>query len=174
MPTRERWSRIAILAGCVTTLVGALDPMEGSILIFIGSGLIALGTGLDQEARRRVAYWAWSFVLIAVGVSALWALSALGGIGGSSGRSMWWGLVVVPYLVGWLMTVWGAGLPRWFSLLGVVVGLWYLAIPGMLLLRGTSRGHASVGVAIGLGVVGLLTIAGCIRRLLVRAAVAEA
>ncbi len=34
---------------------------------------------------------------------ALWGMSAIGGIGGSTGRSMWWALVLLPYPVGWVM-----------------------------------------------------------------------
>jgi len=32
-------------------------------------------------------------------------LSSLGGIGGKSGRSLWWGLALLPYPVGWLMAL---------------------------------------------------------------------
>ena len=35
-------------------------------------------------------------------------MSALGGLGGESGRTIWWGLVLLPYPVGWVMGVIGA------------------------------------------------------------------
>jgi len=35
-----------------------------------------------------------------VGVGALWFLSSLGGIGGKSGHSIWWGLLILPYPTG--------------------------------------------------------------------------
>jgi hypothetical protein len=37
-------------------------------------------------------------------------LSLFGGIGGNTGRSMWWGLVILPYPVGWIIGVAGAAL----------------------------------------------------------------
>ena len=62
-------------------------------------------------------YWTWAFILIAVGVAAMFALSAVGGIGGKSGHSMWWGMLILPYPVGWLMALAGgvAGLVRFFK-----------------------------------------------------------
>jgi hypothetical protein len=46
--------------------------------------------------------------LIAVGVAALFGLSAIGGFGGPSGRSMWWGLLLLPYPIGWVIGLLGA------------------------------------------------------------------
>ena len=37
-------------------LVGAIDPIEGSLLILPGSGLVALGTFLAQSERRLITY----------------------------------------------------------------------------------------------------------------------
>ena len=98
-------------------LLGTLDPLEGSVLILLGSGLVALGMYLGAKERRTVLYWTWAFVLIAVGVGAMFALSAYGGIGGRSGHSMWWGLLILPYPAGWLMALAGgvAGLVRFFK-----------------------------------------------------------
>ena len=89
-------------------LLGAVDPMEGSMLILPGGGMVALGMFLARKQRRTLCYWSWVFVLIAVGVGALFALSAVGGIGGRSGHSMWWGVLILPYPVGWLMALAGA------------------------------------------------------------------
>ena len=72
-------------------LLGTLDPLEGSLLILPGSGSVALGMYLSGRDRRTVPYWTWAFILIAVGVGAMFALSAVEGIGGKSGHSMWWG-----------------------------------------------------------------------------------
>ena len=46
----------------------------------------------------------------------MFALSAVGGIGGKSGHSIWWGLLLLPYPAGWLMALVGAvvGLVRMF------------------------------------------------------------
>jgi len=111
-----RWSRILKVAGGIAMLVGTIDPMEGSVLILLGSGLVALGIVLAGRERRTVLYWTLAFILIALGVGAMFALSAIGGIGGKSGHSMWWGVLILPYPVGWLMALAGAvaGLVRFF------------------------------------------------------------
>lgn len=98
-------------------LAGTLDPLEGSVLILLGSALVALGIFLAGRGRRVVLYWIASFVLIAIGVGAMFVLSNLGGIGGRSGRSMWWGILILPYPLGWLMALVGgvAGLVRLFK-----------------------------------------------------------
>jgi len=109
-------SRILKVGGGIAMLLGTLDPLEGSLLILPGSGLVALGMFLGGKDRRTVLYWTWAFILIAVGVAALFGLSAAGGLGGKSGHSMWWGLLMLPYPVGWLMGAAGgvAGLVRLF------------------------------------------------------------
>ena len=55
MNARSLWSRILIMVGSVAMLVGALDPMEGSVIILPGSGLVALGTFLGQSERQWIA-----------------------------------------------------------------------------------------------------------------------
>jgi len=120
MNSRMLWSRILKVVGGIAMLLGTLDPLEGSLLILPGSGLVALGMFLGGKDRRTVLYWTWAFILIAVGVAALFGLSAVGGIGGKGGHSMWWGILLLPYPVGWLMAAAGgvAGLVRLFKAKG--------------------------------------------------------
>jgi hypothetical protein len=120
MTTRKLWSRILILVGGVAMLLGAVDPLEGSLLILPGSGMIALGLWVGKAERRLLRYWVWVFILIAVGVGALFGLSAVGGFGGTSGLSMWWGILILPYPAGWLMGVVGgvSALIRFFKAKG--------------------------------------------------------
>ncbi len=99
------WSRILGILGSTAMLVGAFDPLEGAIIIVVGSGLILLETWLNASNHNRFRYWLWVFILIAFGFSMMWILTAFGGIGGSTGRSMWWGLLVLPYPVGWIMGI---------------------------------------------------------------------
>ncbi len=136
-------------------LIGAIDPMEGSILILPGGGVVALGTFLGHGQRLLLAYRVRVFTLIAMGVGALWGLSSLGGIGGTSGRSNWWALLVLPYVVGLPMGICGPGLPRWMRLPGILVGLLYL----------TTGAKLSNGIGIVLLSLGLLIIGGCVWRL---------
>jgi hypothetical protein len=102
----SRWSRILVIVGLILMVIGAIDPLEGSIIILPGTGLAALGAWLGKSRFRKLLYWA--FVLVAVGVGALLGLSALGGFGGSSGHSNWRALVLLPYPVGWIMGILGA------------------------------------------------------------------
>ncbi len=105
MNARKFCAQILVIAGLVAMLLGALDPLEGSLVILPGSALVALGAILGRSAQRRLLGWA--FVLAAAGVGAMFALSAVGGVGGRSGHSMWWLLTTLPYPVGWIMGLWG-------------------------------------------------------------------
>jgi MYXO-CTERM domain-containing protein len=96
-----RWPRILVIVGLVAMVAGALDPLEGSIVIVAGAALAALGALLGRSRRR--ALLSWAFVLVGVGVGTMWVLSAYGGLGGDTGRSLWWALVLLPYPVGWVM-----------------------------------------------------------------------
>ena len=79
---------------------------------------------------------------------------------------MWWGVLILPYLIGWSMSIWGPGSPRWLLLLGIGVGLWYLVILGMVLKgSGGHHGAMSAWAGIVIGTLGVLTIGGCLSRL---------
>ena len=162
MSKRRLWARVLTISGYIAMLVGALDPLEGSVSILPGSGLVALGAFLSGSERRVVGYRVMVFVLIALGVGALWWSSSVGGFGGSGGLSLWWGLLVVPYLIGWSMGIWGPESPRWVLALGMAVGVFYLAITPLILSRGHGQDQGLVATAV--GALGLLTIAGCIFR----------
>jgi hypothetical protein len=95
------WSRALIVVGVAGMLIGAIDPLEGSVIILPGSALVALGAFLGKSRYRVLFYW--SLILVAVGVVELGLLSSLGGIGGSRVHSIWWALVVLPYPVGWIL-----------------------------------------------------------------------
>ena len=156
-------SRVLIIVGSIAMVVGAVDPMEGSAIILPGSGLMALGTFLNQTDRSFFAYRMWVFILVAIGVGALWGLSQIGGLGGKSGHSMWWALLMLPYPIGWSMGMWGPGSPRWLLALGIIVGLWYQVILEMVL---THRGWRQGGAAFFISALGAVTIIGCLMRLL--------
>ena len=162
MRAQNLWARFLTIAGYIAMLVGALDPLEGSLLILPGSGLVALGAFLGKKERRLIAYRAMVFLLVAVGVGSLWWLSSVGGFGGPGERSMWWGSLILPYLIGWSMGIWGPESPRWVLALGIVVGVFYLAITPLVLARGHGPGQEIVATVIVM--LGLLTIVGCIVR----------
>lgn len=159
---RSLLPKVLVVLGDLGMLVGALDPMEGSAVILPGCGLVALGTYLEHRERRLIAYRTLVLILVAVGVGAMWALTSIGGIGGSSGHSMWWGVLILPYLIGWSMGIWGPGSPRWMLWVGMAVSLWYLFLALMGHLHPRPVGTLAVDLLAGLA---LLTIGGCINRL---------
>ena len=108
--TKQEWPallpRILRILGFVCLLIGAIDPLEGSAIILPGAGIVTLEAFVGGSRHRKLL--ARSFLLVAAGVAAMLLLSAFGGIGGRTGHSLWWGLLVLPYPVGWMMTVIGA------------------------------------------------------------------
>ena len=164
----QRWSRLVSLLGGITLVAGSFDPLEGSVLILPGSALLALGSYLGRRGRRIVAYRTWSFILVALGVGSLFLLSAIGGVGGTSGRSAWWALLILPYLVGWSIDLWGPGAARWMSIAGVVIGTWYIGILAMMLRRPANAPQHGIVPAVTIAVVGIATIIACSMRLLAR------
>ena len=96
----QRRARSLIVIGLAVMVLAAVDPLEGSVIVVAGCGLMALGARM-RESRYRV-YLYGCFALLMTGVAALWILSAFGGFGGTSGRSYAWGLLILPYPIGWL------------------------------------------------------------------------
>jgi uncharacterized membrane protein YhaH (DUF805 family) len=79
-------------------LIGALDPLEGSLVIVPATALIALSAFLARSRFRRIAYWGFGLTTIGVG-----AMFMIGDVGGSARRPMWWALTFLPYPVGWIL-----------------------------------------------------------------------
>lgn len=97
----RRRARVLAGAGLAALVIGTLDPLEGSVVILFGIGVLALESWWHATRYRGPLYSA--LALTAVGVAALWGLSAIGGFGGRTGRSSWWGLALLPYPIGWLI-----------------------------------------------------------------------
>ena len=106
IPHRARRSRRLAILGLVALVLGTLDPLEGSTLILIGCAVVSVAAAVGHSRQARLA-WA-ALLLVLAGVAALWGMSALGGIGGQTGRSLWWGLLFLPYPVGWVLGLFGA------------------------------------------------------------------
>ncbi len=106
MRSEAKWSRPLLIVGLIATLIGAIDPLEGSLIILPGVALATLGALLSHSRHR--AWLVVALALVAAGVGALWGLSAAGGFGGSSGRSNWWGVLLLPYVLGWLLALIGS------------------------------------------------------------------
>jgi hypothetical protein len=101
MNAHSKWSFGLVLLGLVAMIAGAIDPLEGSVIILIGTALATLGAFVGHTRPRKLL--GWSLALVAFGVAAMFVLSAFGGIGGSHGHSWWWGLFLLPYPAGWIL-----------------------------------------------------------------------
>lgn len=97
------WPRIMFIAGVIILIAGAIDPLEGSVIIAAGSALLAFSAYHVHDRHKRL--FLVSFLLIIVGVASMFYLSSLGGFGGNSSLSWWWGILIVPYPAGWLLAI---------------------------------------------------------------------
>jgi NADH:ubiquinone oxidoreductase subunit 6 (subunit J) len=103
MKKKINWTRVIYIIGVIALIIGAVDPMEGSVVIASGSTFIALSTFLTHDRHWKI--FLVSFIMISIGVLFLFYLSSLGGFGGTSTRSWWWGILIIPYPVGWLIEI---------------------------------------------------------------------
>ncbi len=99
----KKWISAIGIIGIVALIIGILDFMEGSVVILAGSVLITLSRYLSHDRYRKI--FLLSTILIAAGVFLLFYLSSRGGFGGTSGLSWWYGLLVLPYPIGWILAV---------------------------------------------------------------------
>ena len=99
------WSRRLIWLGLFALALGTLDPLEGSLLILPAVILLAFAAHLGNLPTRRSLVWAAA--LVTLGVATLFAMSFIGGIGGDTGRSQLWALLLLPYVVGWILALSG-------------------------------------------------------------------
>src|ERR1051326_4534264 len=95
--------RVCLLSGVVLLVAGLIDPLEGCVLIVIGSlcGVKAAATAHDPRRNRQLL----AFTLVVIGVLTMFGWSAAGGMGGTSGRSVWWVLTLLPYPMGWILAL---------------------------------------------------------------------
>jgi len=103
MKEKAKWTSVIYVIGIIALAIGILDPLEGSVVIAVGSTLVALSAFLTHDR-----YWKTfmaSLILIVIGVFFLFYLSSLGGFGGKSTLSWWWGMLILPYPIGWLIAI---------------------------------------------------------------------
>jgi hypothetical protein len=100
---KPKWTRIAFIAGIIALILGTLDPLEGSVVILFGGILLSLSAFVNKDHQWRI--FIASTLMILAGVSSLFILSSLGGFGGNSSLSWWWGILILPYPLGWLIMI---------------------------------------------------------------------
>jgi hypothetical protein len=100
MNARKFLVQIFVIVGLAAMLLGALDPLDGCLVVLAGSALLFIGARL-AKSRYHLLLGA-ALVLVALGVGAMCVLGRMGGVGGLSQHSIWWLLVALPYPIGWL------------------------------------------------------------------------
>lgn len=103
MEKGKKWPRILYGIGISAVIIGALDPLEGSVVILAGSIMATLSGFIMHDRFRKLFLVAC--LMIAAGVFFLFYFSSLGGFGGTSSLSWWWGTLILPYPAGWIMTI---------------------------------------------------------------------
>ncbi|MFN5847901.1 MAG: hypothetical protein ACK43K_05395, partial [Chitinophagales bacterium] len=103
MKENATWTRIIYILGVIALIIGALDPLEGSVVLLAGSALIALSTYWTRDRHWKIFLAA--VIMIAIGVFFLFYFSSLGGFGGTSTLSWWWATLMLPYPIGWFMSI---------------------------------------------------------------------
>ena len=95
------WKGLLYVVGILLFFMGALDPLEGSVLIVLGSVLIVVYKYLRGD-RHKKGFLA-GCLCIAVGVGYMFWLSNLGGIGPHA-KPWVWGIPMALYPIGWILT----------------------------------------------------------------------
>jgi hypothetical protein len=103
MDKRAGWARTLVIVGLALMVIGLIDPLEGSMIIFPGIAIVTAGAFLGKAQRRKLLLGA--FGLAAAGIAAMGILSSKGGFGGTTGLSVWWASTMLPYPVGWFISL---------------------------------------------------------------------
>ena len=103
MNDKRKWIRIIYILGIISLIAGALDPLEGSVIIAVGSALIALSTRLAHDRNRRI--FLTTSIMIITGVCFMFYFFFFFGFGGTSTLSWWWATLIIPYPIGWLINI---------------------------------------------------------------------
>lgn len=96
----SKWLKAIYGIGIVAMILGVVDPLEGSVLIVTGSLMVAVAAQLRHDNYHAI--FKWSAIFITVGVFFMFFLSRMGGLGKGT-LSWWWGLLILPYPIGWLV-----------------------------------------------------------------------
>lgn len=95
----KRWLPAVALA---VTLLALLEPLEGFPLVLSG-GVLTTMAALQRGTHLRLA--TWGLGLGVLGCVAMVGLSLRGGVGGATGRSLWWLFLIAPYPAGMVLVV---------------------------------------------------------------------
>lgn len=101
--SKNKLYKILFITGIALIILGIIDFMEGSVVICTGSALTALSSYKNNDQHKKL--FLGLFIAIFTGVFFLFFFSSLGGFGGKSTLSWWWGILILPYPFGWLIAI---------------------------------------------------------------------
>jgi len=99
----KSWRKALYWTGAAAVIAGAIDPLEGSVVILSGSILLTISMMAAPAFRWR--RYLMASLLILIGVFFMFYFSWLGGWGGDSSLSWWWLILVLPYPAGWIFNL---------------------------------------------------------------------
>jgi len=103
MKEKTKLTRTLYIIGVVAIIIGAIDPLEGSVIILGGNVLLVISLFSTDDRHKK--HFLATLIMITVGVFFLFYLSSLGGFGGTSDLSWWWGILILPYPAGWIFAI---------------------------------------------------------------------
>lgn len=103
MVEKAKWTRVIYIVGVVALIIGAIDPLEGSLLIIAGSALLALSAYVNNDRHSKI--FTIALIMIVIGVFFMFYFSSIGGFGGTSALSWWWSLLILPFPIGWITII---------------------------------------------------------------------
>lgn len=103
MVEKAKWTRVIYIVGVVALIIGAIDPLEGSLLIIAGSALLALSAYVNNDRHSKI--FTIALIMIVIGVFFMFYFSSIGGFGETSALSWWWGLLILPFPIGWITII---------------------------------------------------------------------
>jgi hypothetical protein len=103
MWTKEKILKVLFVIGIIALIIGTIDPLEGSAAILAGSFLISSSMYFLKDKYWKL--FSLGFILITFGVFFMFYFSSLGGFGGNSKLSWWLISLIIPYPIGWLLTI---------------------------------------------------------------------
>lgn len=103
MEKRISWISVLYRIGVFALILGAIDPLEGSVIIAAGSILVAWTTYKTRDRQWKI--FLFTTIMMVVGIIFMFYFSSLGGFGGKSTLSWWWSGLILPYPIGWLTAI---------------------------------------------------------------------
>jgi hypothetical protein len=101
----RRRALVFVIAGLSAIALGLIDPLEGFPVLLAGGTVSLIAAFLSGSARVRLLAWGWG--LAVAGCAVMLVLTAMGGVGGSTGIPGAWALTAIPYPVGALVLLVG-------------------------------------------------------------------